>query len=603
MKQKLLFTLMFLMTWGTGSAWADDPAEAQYTAATANITAGTYRIYALSGGTKYYLKVNSTSVSSDQCHTYVVTSTDPSDAAEFTIAKATDSSTPLKSSSNASWDIYNSTGLRFTNQNNISNDPSNDGYLHGRNNNGTDAYRHQILYYDGAAYAVRATNSTSSSWGGSLYWGLVEYNSTPNTAGYVTDAAFIWHFEPVIETGYYRLYGAGNQALCYATAESGSKYRSDKNTGYTGSDNSDVWQLVAGSSNGYSLQNVKTTTYANVTSSASTTGVGFSLSTQQDLTFIPDGTNWYITDGSTNDYRYINFNSGSGKGVTVWNKDANDVITLLPMSAYTLTVVGQTGATVTVSANDHNSVATTGNIVYIDDRATSSASLTVTATVGDDAATATITGFNTTLKTIEVTVGNYSRTFATADQKYTVCLPFAAITSSYNGKFYELTSYSDNTLYFTEFSGTTTIYKPYLFVPDEANVTITGAITAYNEGTYSSNLTTTVDGVSFVGTVAPQALVSTVGTTYYGYRASDGYFVQVGTGTGANIGAYRAYIQIPGASPVKAFNVVLDEATGIEDAVQSSKLKVQSTFDLQGRRLQNPTHGLYIVNGKKVLVK
>ena len=257
----------------------------------------------------------------------------------------------------------------------------------------------------------------------------------------------------------------------------------------------------------------------------------------------------------------------------------------------------------TVSANDHNSVATTGNIVYIDDRATSSASLTVTATVGDDAATATITGFNTTLKTIEVTVGNYSRTFATADQKYTVCLPFAATTSNYNGKFYELTSYSDNTLHFTEFSGTTTIYKPYLFVPDEANVTITGAITAYNEGTYSSNLTTTVDGVSFVGTVAPQALVSTVGTTYYGYRASDGYFVQVGTGTGANIGAYRAYIQIPGASPVKAFNVVLDEATGIEDAVQSSKLKVQSTFDLQGRRLQNPTHGLYIVNGKKVLVK
>ena len=47
-----------------------------------------------------------------------------------------------------------------------------------------------------------------------------------------------------------------------------------------------------------------------------------------------------------------------------------------------------------------------------------------------------------------------------------------------------------------------------------------------------------------------------------------------------------------------------DTATGI-DEVQSTIDKVQSTtiYDLQGRRVVNPTKGIYIVNGKKVYMK
>lgn len=44
-------------------------------------------------------------------------------------------------------------------------------------------------------------------------------------------------------------------------------------------------------------------------------------------------------------------------------------------------------------------------------------------------------------------------------------------------------------------------------------------------------------------------------------------------------------------------------ATGIED-VQSTKNEKQSTiFDLAGRPVSRPAKGLYIVNGKKILVK
>ena len=269
---------------------------------------------------------------------------------------------------------------------------------HSRNNNWS--YDTQVLYYDGTAYAVRSTNASGTSWGEGSYWGIVD-----SKADYVTTAAYVWYFEPVITTGYYRVYGAGSQALCYVTGESGSIYRTSKNASYSGSDNSDVWQLAAGTSAGYTLKNVKTNTFARVISSPTSSGYSFSLNnSSQDLTFIPNGDNWYITDGSTNEYRYVNINSGSEKGVGVYSKDGNDVITLKPLVAYTLTVAGPSGVKVTITANGHNSAATNGNLLYIDETGIEEASdLTMAVTAnGITIATAAITSFDMTNKTISV---------------------------------------------------------------------------------------------------------------------------------------------------------------------------------------------------------
>ena len=316
--------------------------------------------------------------------------------------------------------------------------------------------------------------------------------------------------------------------------------------------------------------------------------------------------NWWNTNVKGDKGGVLKYKVRTNESV-VTAEDAASYFTLIPMSAYTLTIVGETEATVTVTANDHSSAATTDNLVYIDDRATSSASLTVTATVGGDAATATITGFNTTNKTIEVMVGGYSRTFATSGQNYTVCLPFALTNeqvSNINGKFYELNSYTSEKLKFTEVSSTE-IYKPYIFVPSANYVNITGSITAYNSSEHG-NLTTTVseNAASFIGTVAPQALIS--GTnTYYGY-SSDGTFKKVSTTNGAHINSFRAYISIPGTSISAPAMLNIDfggNTTGIVNAVKSEEIKEKSYYDLQGRRVQQPTKGLYIVNGKKVIIK
>lgn len=73
---------------------------------------------------------------------------------------------------------------------------------------------------------------------------------------------------------------------------------------------------------------------------------------------------------------------------------------------------------------------------------------------------------------------------------------------------------------------------------------------------------------------------------------------------GKTLACGKCYLTIEKSAGVKfiGFNVD-DVATGIE-TVESTMDKVQGTiYDLQGRRVTTPAHGLYIVNGKKVFIK
>ena len=65
--------------------------------------------------------------------------------------------------------------------------------------------------------------------------------------------------------------------------------------------------------------------------------------------------------------------------------------------------------------------------------------------------------------------------------------------------------------------------------------------------------------------------------------------------------AYLPAEAVPTAD-ARAFIALDDETTGIAD-VRSLKDNTESMFDLQGRKIAKPAKGLYIVNGKKVVVK
>ena len=174
----------------------------------------------------------------------------------------------------------------------------------------------------------------------------------------------------------------------------------------------------------------------------------------------------------------------------------------------------------------------------------------------------------------------------------------------------------------------------------------TGILVMANEAGEYSVPTTSVASVyenMFTGSEYPQTIYTTEtidDIEYINYYLSNGTsgvsFYKVTNENGVSMGANRSYLQIPkrdAASGVRGKNleteafchmILSDESnddviaipvfggmngeddgtTGIE--VQSSIFNDQSNevyYNLQGQRVNNPTKGLYIRNGKKVVIK
>ena len=73
-----------------------------------------------------------------------------------------------------------------------------------------------------------------------------------------------------------------------------------------------------------------------------------------------------------------------------------------------------------------------------------------------------------------------------------------------------------------------------------------------------------------------------------------------------NISAGKAYLHLPtaeldGANQARGFAFANDDT-----AIKNVRYENDGDgvfYDLQGRRIENPTKGLYILNGKKVIIK
>ncbi len=109
-----------------------------------------------------------------------------------------------------------------------------------------------------------------------------------------------------------------------------------------------------------------------------------------------------------------------------------------------------------------------------------------------------------------------------------------------------------------------------------------------------------------VAAIADNALA---GTLYTMAKPENAYTLQMQNGavgmypfSGANVQGFKAYMTVA-ASEVKGFLFDIDgELTGIE-SIEAEGEGVKVIYDLNGRRVERAIKGVYIIDGKKVMVK
>ena len=211
----------------------------------------------------------------------------------------------------------------------------------------------------------------------------------------------------------------------------------------------------------------------------------------------------------------------------------------------------------------------------------------------------------------------------------------AAEWSYYKGKYYEKVSFgtSGYTTYYLENEnflvpigctayiitgvtpGNQAIVKAFgagKIIPKQTGFVLQGP--ANTTVTYQANVSGTEEDVTgnlLVGTATGQQF-SSAGYKYYIFAMGGqgpGFYKQ-GTRGGASIKLkpHRAGLCLDEAvAPAKSFIIDFDaarreaETTGIHGVRPEMQRRDNTVYDLQGRRVVNPTHGIYIINGKKII--
>ena len=115
----------------------------------------------------------------------------------------------------------------------------------------------------------------------------------------------------------------------------------------------------------------------------------------------------------------------------------------------------------------------------------------------------------------------------------------------------------------------------------------TGSATIYSDNSLLGTMTTIINpGNAFVLNKGSQGI---------------GFYKLSASGT---IGAHKAYLTYDGSSARAFFSFDEDsETTSISEIETMRNVGNETFYNLNGQKVQNPTKGLYIVNGKKVIIK
>ena len=194
---------------------------------------------------------------------------------------------------------------------------------------------------------------------------------------------------------------------------------------------------------------------------------------------------------------------------------------------------------------------------------------------------------------------NYMRNMPTY-QWGTVILPFK-MASNKDIQFYDLRSISADNMYFREVdeapANTPVTFKRLQTSSTNATFsTQRASCTGTNEEQGQS--LTNADGWIAIGNYG-STIHTDAGEKSY-YIAQDQFWLSEG---GLEIQPFRVYYSVDGTDAPTKMNIVDSEPTGI-NTVSNKELKQDGIYyNLAGQRVSKPTHGIYITNGKKILVK
>ena len=253
------------------------------------------------------------------------------------------------------------------------------------------------------------------------------------------------------------------------------------------------------------------------------------------------------------------------------------------INAYNLDAIG-TMSTVKFSAT-YNGVLSQYNIKINDTRYIYGQGNTQNNHIDSGAGNPNINGYNWTIEEVtELPVTVSAAGYATLYAPVALTVPSGvkAYTAAINGEWATL----------TEVNGV---------IPANTGVVLEG------EGNYSFAIAEdaqSIEGNALRGSVA--TTYYTEAGTYYALAMVDdvvGFYKDEFNNNRFQNNSHKAYLYVApeAAANVACYSFRFDGTTGIENVEGQSEGTV--VYDLMGRRVENPTRGIYVINGKKVLVK
>ena len=116
---------------------------------------------------------------------------------------------------------------------------------------------------------------------------------------------------------------------------------------------------------------------------------------------------------------------------------------------------------------------------------------------------------------------------------------------------------------------------------------------------------TNIEGVDFIGSYAATIDIpaSDASNSYY-FLSNSQLYKTAASGTANTLKTLRAYFKVATTGEGRELTFTVDgDVTAIRNLTPALSQGEGAWYDLQGRRISQPQKGLYIVNGKKVVIK